>query len=129
MYQGKRRFDREQLVFVVESIMLAAFDTIASALPPTVPMTDYLERKHDIGEYIQGITNTVGLALPILFAQLNDEGMGQQDFHGWQEFEKTVVDFIERQTTGHEDPWPSFHAIAELFVDKSFVEYLVENRC
>lgn len=131
MYRGMVKFDREQLVFIAESAMMAAFDRIHTALPPVMEPEEYEKQIDSIGNYIMGAEAVVSLFLPILFAQLHigildDPGMGQCDFAGWSEFEKACNDYQQAalQDTNKEPEWPDFRAIAEKFVDYEFAYYL-----
>lgn len=126
-YRGTKKFDREQLVFIVETAMYAAFDHIASSLPTVVPLEYCPEAVHEV---IHGCKATIGHFVPILYAQLTNDGMGIGDFDGWAEFEKLVDDLTHRRTRpGYkEEPgelyYPDCRELAEKIVDKAFDVYL-----
>lgn len=131
MYKGQTKFTREQLVFATETIMSAALDRIHSALPCSTSLEDYQQRKIEVDAHINGCMEAVAIALPILWAQLNHDGMGTGDFHGWQEFVNMVREFVEQGT--NPDTYqsvqvhPDCRYIAELFVDTEFEEYLAQH--
>lgn len=82
-YQGEK-FTREQLVFVVEAILAAVLDRIESGMP-TSGVT-WEERLRHVGgnidatcecqAYERGALECAGMALGVLYAQLNDDGLG-----------------------------------------------------
>jgi len=78
MYQGKRPFTREQLVFVVEATLAAAMDMIESWLPSAG--TSLEDRKAlGLASYERGALETAGMSLSIFCAQLTGDGLGAAD--------------------------------------------------
>ncbi len=127
MYRGTKKFDREQLVFMVDAVFSGAVDKIVSSLPTCIPVNEYLKNEMSIREYIHGVINTVGSILPIMYAQLTDDGMGTNDFAEFQPFEEMVEKYIADQTSvrvNNEDKFPDTRRLAESFVDYTFDEYL-----
>jgi hypothetical protein len=87
MYQGKRPFTREQLVFVIESGLAAAMDLIESDLPSAGVTLE--ERRHLVNQadwnpenldpYACGCLETAGMFLAIVYAQLTGDGLSPYD--------------------------------------------------
>lgn len=127
MYKGQNKFDREQLVFVVDAVFDGAFDRIASSLPNCIDHHEYLNRLAEINDFILGAISVVGQTLPVLFAQLTGEGMGTGDFAEFAEFEIIVNDYwsvVTDKPVKKEPPRPDFRPLAEKFVDVHFADYL-----
>ena len=82
-------FTREQIAFVAEKILAAAFDRIESCIPDTIPLAEYQQRRESIDHAISMAMDTAGMALAILFAQTTGEGMGVWDWAGSEEFRDT----------------------------------------
>lgn len=131
MYQGNKKFDREQLVFMAEVILGSALDRIESVMPDNITFKEYELHEDEINTAIDLVTATAGMGLAVLFAQLNDEGLGVADALSVINFHKIVADFVEERI----DPnWPGLkpgdrylpdcRPYAEKFVDKMFKEYL-----
>lgn len=128
MYKGKSKFDYEQLVFMIEAAMCAAFDKIDGALPPTTGMNDFLKDKQNRLDYISTCVSVVGIFVPIIYAQITGHGMGGEDFEGWAEFKEMVEKHIKKSTnpktfkkvTSH----PDCRKVAETIVRGNFHEYL-----
>jgi len=131
MYCGTRTFDREQLVFIAEVILCSAMDRIASVLPDEILLEEYQENENQIELWINSALETAGMGLAVLYAQLNDDGLGIGDALDLIDFRTFVHDFkVERS-----DPdWsglkpgdrctPETRGLAEKFVDEMFNEYL-----
>jgi hypothetical protein len=130
MYKG-RRFTREQLVFVVRTVFRGAADQIQSSLPPSVPLDDARLREQSIRDYLHGVTNTVAIQLPILYAQLTDDGLGAGDFPQFGDFTDRASKYIERQLGRVKAPplengtFPDTDDLAEDFVDEFLADYIV----
>ncbi len=125
MYKGDKKFDREQLVFMSELVFSGVRDAIESALPPAIGVDEFKEREVEIKEYICGATNTVAMSLAVMYAQLNDDGLGRGDFRQFEQFEKMVDDYITECVDGNSSGWfPSTRPLSESFVDQYFDEYL-----
>jgi hypothetical protein len=132
MYRGTRKFDREQLIFVIEATLCGALDRIESSLPDTIPLAEYNEHEDGIKSWVMAAKETAGMTLAILWAQLNNDGLGAGDALEVVGFEKVVADFVAERT----DPdWPGSkegdkshpdcRPLAEIFVDKMFDQYLL----
>lgn len=131
MYRGTRKFDREQLIFVIEAALCGAFDRIESCLPDTITLAEFNKHKDGINSWVMAAKETAGMTIAVLWAQLNDDGLGIGDALGVMGFEKEVDDFIAERT----DPkWaglkkddkshPDCRLFAEKFVDEMFDGYL-----
>jgi hypothetical protein len=123
MYRGQERFTREQLVFVVEAALAGAFDKVDGAMPQTEGDKETWNQDFNEAERVQfqyGAIQQVGIFVPILWAQLNGDGMGTNDFYGWAEveaaYEKFLVDKWENPSIFH----PDFRPLAEKIVDENF---------
>lgn len=132
MYRGRERFTREQLVFVVEAALAGALDKVDGAMPQSKSDIPYFEKqsdaeKHGLLQFQWGAVNQVGIFVPILWAQLNGDGMGTNDFYGWSEFEQMVEDFIQAKKADPSIFHPDCRALAEKIVDENFQEYLTEQ--
>ena len=84
-------FTREQISFVAEKILAAAFDRIESCIPDTIPLAEYQQHRESIDHAISMAMDTAGMALAILFAQTTGEGMGVWDWAGSEEFRDTCA--------------------------------------
>lgn len=133
MYRGTRSFDREQLVFVVDTILTAAVDRIEACLPPTVPKDDYEKHKEDIHHWKNSAEEVAGMGLAILYAQLTDDGIGAGDVLDILSFREFIDDLVlERTANGAQVTpdgfcMPDCRQMAERFVDDLFQEYLEES--
>jgi len=132
MYRGGKRFDREQLIFVVEAMLCGALDRIESAIPDTISLDEYNQHEDSIKSWVMAAKETAGMSLAVLWAQLNDDGVGIGDALHVLDFDKVVADFVAERT----DPkWaglkkgdkvhPDCRPLAEKFVNVMFEEYLV----
>lgn len=136
MYGMKKKFDREQLVFIIEVALCSAFDKVFGALPTgcsTVGGADYkrwLEDQDELNEFIHGAVSHVGIFIPILWAQTEGkrigDGMGEGEFYGWGIFEKMVDEFIQHNTTEGNAVImpPDMSSLAEQIVDAEWNNYL-----
>lgn len=78
MYRGKRKFDREQLVFVVETILCSARDRLLSGvLPDDISYEDLPEeyKGGSLGDHGESVLETAGMSLAIFAAQLINDGV------------------------------------------------------
>lgn len=155
-YQGKR-FDREQLVFIVEVALVSALDRIESGMPTSG--IDWKERLHyangidkdakSLTSWDRSAMETAGMALGVLYAQLTDDGLGIGDALACAgRFDKAVEEWVELtwadegkavytrlQSFGRDGyqikdaytNYPDCNKHAEAFVDEVFKEYLAEN--
>jgi hypothetical protein len=138
MYQGREKFTREQLVFVVEAALAGAFDKVDGALPQSEDDKPHFRTiDEETKNFAAGAVAQIGIFVPILYyslgrnqenvgaTQLNQpDGMGTCEFHGWSDFEAMVKKF---QADKWADPGifhPNCRALAEKIIDENFVEYL-----
>jgi hypothetical protein len=129
MYRG-RRFSRDQLLFVVQTIFRGAADQIQSCLPPVISIGEAQKRHGDLMQYIQGVVNTVGIQLPILYAQLTDDGLGAGDFPQFGDFSKMVDTYFIAQMGldgkfNKDGTFPNTDDLAEDFVDEFLTDYIL----
>lgn len=130
-YNGKKRFDRDQLVFVVEVILASAMDRIDSVMPYNFDLglwcrwEDFKNSKQ-LQAHCSGAMETAGMALAVLYAQLTDDGLAICDALEISGMYKAVDKFRrERQRPSfHLKPGqlvtPNMHSLAEKFVSKMF---------
>lgn len=82
-YRGKAKFDREQLIFVVQSILGGTLDRIDSGLPNNCDWDERVrvagDRAEALTSYDRGALESAGMALGIFYAQLTDDGLGIYD--------------------------------------------------
>lgn len=85
-FQFDRPFSRDQLIFVVESILTAAFDRIESGLPTCITWEDRVDyvdgdekRAMTLTSQDHTVLDTAGMALAILYAQTTGDGLGTYD--------------------------------------------------
>ena len=132
MYKGKKRFDREQLVFIADVMITSFVDTVESRLPQAPgDLQVFLTRKDAFNTFHDGALESLGWNLSILFAQVTEsagigDGMGVSDaLHYLGDF---IAPLIKQRTSGR---WKGFkeggkiHTIntrklAVLFVDAVF---------
>jgi len=142
MYRGKRRFSREQLIFVVQVILCSATDRVDACLPTS----SGLKMTADL-TFIAGATEAAGMGLAVLYAQLTGDGLGIGDalaiaenfdeklHHLYEEAWKRPEYYNKRaevpaDSTGitfaeiYEGLWPDERKIAETFVSEVFSEYI-----
>lgn len=129
MYRGQERFTREQLVFVVEAALAGAMDKVDGAMAQSESDRSYFEsqpqaEKDGLRQFQWGAVNQVGIFIPILWAQLNGDGMGTNDFYGWPEFEALVEQYIKDKTANPGLFHPDMRPLAEKIVDENFDDYL-----
>ena len=135
MYRGKQRFDRQQLVFVVEAALRAAWDRIDSGLPESISWSDRLAHVNELHPQANGLLvwdraalETAGMFLGILYAQLTNEGLGIGDVLACADrfddvCEKLVADAWANEGRDYVDSpssKPDFQAHAEVFVQETF---------
>lgn len=127
MYRGKRRFSREQVVFMVEVALCSALDRIESAIPSTVPLAEYEQRKDEIDNYILGCEATAGFQVAVIIAQLTGEGCGACDWVGYDDWESLVENFvIERTDIDHKianETFPDVRPLAEKIVKENLDDH------
>lgn len=153
-YRGNLNFDREQLVFMVDTILIGALDRIESGLPTS--SVSYKERKEQLHPsppasmswYERGALEAAGMSLGVLYAQLTDDGLGIGDalhcadkfdeacenlvHDTWIDEGKAVID-AEKARLGTQYTveevyanYPDTRKHAESFVDKVFSDYLAK---
>jgi hypothetical protein len=69
------KFTRDQLTFIVDVILSAVVDRLEASLPPSVREADWPSQEERIA-FLGGVMVVADAALPILWAQLHDDGMG-----------------------------------------------------
>jgi hypothetical protein len=132
-------FSQEQLLFVVDAVLSGAVDRIEAALPPTVPTEKWPDTDRR-DAYIGACTDMVGIILPVLWAQLNDDGMEVNGYTGFAQFDDAVNEYVEaaiRSETYGDSPEekavyqlklaavrPNTRRIAEEHVAADYDEYL-----
>lgn len=129
MYKGKR-FTREQLLFVVQTIFNGATDQIQSCLPPSVPVEEVKADYNARLQYLKGIVNTVGIQLPIFYAQLNDDGMAAGEFVQFGDFNELFVKYMRAQLGmsdgfNEDGTFPDTNHLAEEFVNEYLTDYIL----
>jgi hypothetical protein len=137
MYRGSEAmFDREQLIFVCEAALAAAFDRIESALPDTIPLAEYEQNKDSISSWVLAAKEVAGMFLAILWSRLNKDSMSGGDALRVCGMDEAVEAFVKERT----DPgWPGMTSedelvhpdcrpLAEKFVDAMFDDYLGRDR-
>jgi hypothetical protein len=125
-YRGKR-FTREQLIFISELVFTAAGDRIEACLPMygahKSDLKDYQTAESARANMICGQSSIVAAFLPILYAKLQNDGMGIGEFPQFEKFEKRVETFIAEKTNPKSRDvkcFPSCHDLAVEFVDEFF---------
>jgi hypothetical protein len=135
MYNGKAKFDRDQLVFVVRTIMIGAIDRAESCVPPTSPLSDWSGQgktfDETFGSYIRGAMESTGMSLAVLYAQLTGDGLGIGDALAVVNFDEFINEFVASAILGEgrtlspgDTCHPDVRPYAEKFVDKMFADYL-----
>lgn len=148
IYRGNQRFDREQLVFMVDCILIAALDRIEESLPhngiSALDRAEFVKEVTKPSYYEYGGLETAGMALAVLYAQLTNDGLGIYDaltcannFHktceqlvenAWMNDGKAIRQRMDsgsktmKELYGNHYPDTRYHA--EMFVDNVFTEYL-----
>jgi hypothetical protein len=150
------RFDRDQIIFVAELILVAALDRIESCMP-TAGITweerlkgvnGYHSDAAKITAYEAGALETAGMALAVFYAQLTDDGLGIGDALGvagnfyeachnwvetvWENEGKTVHNKIKQLQK--DNPLSGWN-ISEAYTNypdcrkhaETFADFLVEN--
>ena len=131
MYKGKNRFDRDQLVFVVNVILCGALDRIECCLPPTIPVEEFRENEDDIETWCKSAMETAGMTLAVLWAQLELDGVSAGDALEESGLIKLVKELVCQRTSSDFKGFklgipcfPDTKPLAESFVDKMFYDYL-----
>jgi hypothetical protein len=150
MYQGRKKFAREQIVFVVEAALCAALDMIEGALPDSISWDE--RRRYEgvtaevaaaLNNYERGVLEGAGMFISIFFAQLTLEGMGAGDalavagrfdeavenlfVEAWKDEGRVVKAKLEKGKSYRRQDlypnWPDCHRHAELFADELMQAY------
>ena len=127
MYKGRRKFTRDQLLFIVEVMISSAVDTFEGQL-----RQHSTDKKTKVVPWLQEL----GWNLSILYAQLNDDGMGTGDatdilsYKGFslEDYLLALQKHRNRNDWNHLDD-NRIHDIpieelTKVFVDVAFGEYL-----
>jgi len=118
-------FTREQVAFVADKILSAAFDRIEACIPDTIPLAEYDANREGIGHSITAAMDTAAMALAILFAQTTGEGMGVWDWAGSEEFRGACESFIAERTR---PDWPGLKAGEPCYTDTTpFAEMFADE--
>ena len=125
------KFNREQLVLMVDLALSSAMDQIDSCLPPTISPGEYRARQSELDNYIQGCINTAGMMIACIYAQtagqIDGDGIGVADACAVIDFEKFCHDFQAKRLGGDCETIPEMRDLALKFVDKLFGDYLAEG--
>ena len=131
MYNGKKKFDRKQLVFIVDVILSAAVDRIDSVLPDSISHEEYKENEREIESWINSAIEIAGMGMAILYAQLTGDGLGIGDALDIIQFDIVIRDFKAHRTNSeYSKDGPNYYyprnitTLAETFVDCVFKSYL-----
>jgi len=149
-YQGRTRFDREQLVFIVETILAVALDRVECDLPSEMAL---VERKDGstLSDYERGGVDAAVSSLGLLYTRITGDHPGVVDaLRLAGRFDKACERLVEaargdgaarskeyeerlRAASGgplqladvYGTLWPDTHKHAERFVDGCFQDYLI----
>ena len=146
MYRGREPFTKEQLVFVVEAAIGAAYDRIWSGLPSGGFEGDRAEAMgceppESLSYYDTGALEGCGMAVATLYAQLTGDGLGIGDAldlrtpagtirgvaEAWVRHEVTGKGRGPRRERGRKSGMPDTRRLAEAWVEAVFDEYLAER--
>jgi hypothetical protein len=148
-YQGRTRFDREQLVFIVETILAGALDSVECDLPSEMAL---VERKDGsmLSDYERGGVEAAVFSLGLLYTRITVDHPGVVDaLRLAGRFDKACERLVEaargdgatrfkeyeerlRAASGgplqlgdvYGTLWPDTRKHAERFVDEGFTAYL-----
>lgn len=156
MYRGSHPFQRKQLVFAVEAILVSALDRVESGMPTSgITWQDRLDYANKIDSdpktlsaYDRGALECAGMFLGVLYAQLTGDGLGIYDaLHCADRFDEAVREWVEKtwadegkavearitqrgqggwQVGDVYDNYPDCRKHAEAFVNEVFAEYIAE---
>ncbi len=120
MYKGQARFTKEQVIFVAQVIIAAAIDRVESACPPCTPKEEWEPRGDELRNWCRACTETAGMGLAVLYAQLSGDGMAICDACSICDLDKEIDHFIDARILDENYPEPDSRRIAELFVNKAW---------
>jgi len=120
MYKGKARFTKEQTIFVAQVIIAAAIDRVESCVPPCTPANEWEPRGDELRSYVSGATETAGMGLAVLYAQLSGDGLGISDAIDLIGLDKELDHFIDARILKDDYPEPDSRKLAEAFVNKAW---------
>ena len=139
-YKGKKPFDYEQLVFMVNVIMASAMDRIESCLPSTprpIARTVFLrtEKSGNVEYWIGACLETAGQGLAALRAQTEGDrigdGLGTRDALELSGLEPLAAKMVKKRTSKRwqgfkpgDKTIPDTRRLAVVFVRKMFKDYL-----
>jgi len=120
MYKGQQRFTKEQVIFTAQVIICAAIDRVESCVPNCTPANEWESRGDELRAYISGATETAGMGLAVLYAQLSGDGLGISDAIAIIGLDKELDHFIDARILDENYPEPDSRKLAEAFVNKAW---------
>jgi hypothetical protein len=133
-YKGKRKFDKNQLVLMVNVAMEGAMDRIESYLPQGISdedKRDWNERSQYFNAHVSSCIETMGMTIAILYAQLTDDGLGIGDVIEASGIESVIEKMTKKRLSPRwkgpkvgERCSPDTEYLAKKFVKEFFSEYL-----
>lgn len=135
MYKGIKKFDYDQVMFVVNVMMTAAVDQVESNLPTSetdcFTMFGTLSKaKKEIHNLISCTMGDLGWNLSIFYAQLTNDGMGTGDAAGASGLLPHLHCLLEERIKNNwKHKGKKFHnipieSLVEKFIEDYFGEYL-----
>ena len=143
------KFEREQLIFVVNAILCGAQDRIDSGLPDVISYEERNTTIQKLGSYEKGALESSGMSLATFYFKLTNDGLGIYDalasagnFHdvvenlmkyAWNDQGKHIKDRLVKFSESKSlytmfDVYPGYYPDtrkhAEIFVDNCFKNYL-----
>jgi hypothetical protein len=120
MYKGNARFTKEQVIFMAQVIIAAAVDRVESACPPCTPANEWEPRGDELRTWCRAVTETAGMGLAVLYAQLSGDGLAICDAIAIIDLDKELDHFIDARILDQDYPEPDTRKLAEKFVNKAF---------
>lgn len=149
-YAGPK-LNRDQLVFIAETILVGAFELVEQGGPIDTTLENRYEKVESgpltsLSGYEQGAVEGAGMALSIFYAKVTDDGVGAGDALDVSGFLDACEHFMAcawedegsaacnrydqfakngvRISEVYGDYYPNIRQLAERFVDKMFADYL-----
>ncbi len=124
-----RKFTREQIVFVVDVALSAAFDVVFNSLATNEGQVERheSERQYDGLEDLRcGAQNTAMQNIAIFYAQTTDDGISPTDIPFIYEFIEICTAFKEKVYNDHvfDQKHPDFRQLAEKIADELWEDYI-----